>query len=504
MKKVLFSKYSNERDKKFAIRTDIVCEKGKKVEKHAMYPEGMLHLKKQADYYEKYKDIYIESCMKLARCEFKEAVLEYQYLDGITLCDILDNMIADKQYEQAAEKLCDFCSRIRKLYSQEKWVISDEFRKVFGDAELENVMGCSFADIDLVPENIIMCDDGQYIMDYEWIFDFPIPADYVAFRAIRTFMYSGGKRRGLKEADLYAQAGIDSNQIMEYQRMEDNFQAYVYGGRVTMMDMYSAIGKTVYRMPDIMNDYVRQSLLNRPTVYYDYGNGFSEENKSTFRENIGRYEVNIPQGVRTVRFDPCGYPCVVCKIRLSGETITENTLGVESNGIWMGDVLMFVTDDPQFIITSPRFWEQKGLLTIETEISKIRNEAGQFLADVISDRRHVKESLYERSHNPIIGNRTKWCIENTNISDTGKITISGWCFSKDRHIRRGVLKAGESEYRLQYGISRDDVYAVYNKYENAKNSGFFFEGLCEGKGQNILLKFYDEADTPVAYIKVKN
>ena len=47
MGRIIFSKYSNDRDRRFAIRTDIVQkgdgeQSGKRVEKHAMFPEGIL------------------------------------------------------------------------------------------------------------------------------------------------------------------------------------------------------------------------------------------------------------------------------------------------------------------------------------------------------------------------------------------------------------------------------------------------------------------------------
>lgn len=45
MKEIIFSKYSNERSRSFAIRTDIVEEDGKRwLEKKWLYPEGKEHV----------------------------------------------------------------------------------------------------------------------------------------------------------------------------------------------------------------------------------------------------------------------------------------------------------------------------------------------------------------------------------------------------------------------------------------------------------------------------
>ena len=121
-----------------------------------------------------------------------------------------------------------------------------QFENVFGTVKLgniepERIMGCSFADIDLVPENVIVSGSGEYVTDYEWVFDFPLPVDYVVYRAIRTYMYSGGKRNALLQYDLYERAGITSEIRNIFDYMESNFQKYVKGSRVTAAELYEDI-----------------------------------------------------------------------------------------------------------------------------------------------------------------------------------------------------------------------------------------------------------------------
>ena len=53
MRRIIFSKYSNDRDRRFAIRTDIVRNDDggadlMEVEKHVMFPEGSEHLERQS------------------------------------------------------------------------------------------------------------------------------------------------------------------------------------------------------------------------------------------------------------------------------------------------------------------------------------------------------------------------------------------------------------------------------------------------------------------------
>ena len=59
MEDVIYSKFSNDRADSFAIITEIVKGSFKKnVRKRALTPKSMEHIAKQADYYNKYSDLY--------------------------------------------------------------------------------------------------------------------------------------------------------------------------------------------------------------------------------------------------------------------------------------------------------------------------------------------------------------------------------------------------------------------------------------------------------------
>ena len=61
MKEIIFSKYSNERSRSFAIRTDIVEEDGKRwLEKKWLYPEGKEHVLRMKKWNQKLDQMYGE------------------------------------------------------------------------------------------------------------------------------------------------------------------------------------------------------------------------------------------------------------------------------------------------------------------------------------------------------------------------------------------------------------------------------------------------------------
>ena len=389
MGKIIFSKYSNDRDRRFAIRTDIVQkgdseQSGKMVEKHAMFPEGREHLERQGRYYRDYSDKYNEEGIKLAEVHMDDTdngdiVLQYQFIDGESVSDKIDRYIDSGCNDEAVNILLDFCDMIRKLYSTDIWKSSEQFENVFGRVEFngveqQNIKGCSFADIDLVPENVIVAGGMGYITDYEWIFNFSIPVDYVVYRAIRTYMHSGGKRNSFLQYNLYERAGITREIRDIFDGMEISFQKYVKGNRVTMAELYEDIGKPVYYGEELMELGRRNEQQYLPIVYLDYGEGFSEDNKIVYKHYDRRYEIELTHDIKRVRLDPRSMPCVLTRIQLCGCMIDERSPEISGNGEWYDTELVFKTDDPQLIVDDPWHYAENGKITIELHVDKITKD----------------------------------------------------------------------------------------------------------------------------------
>ena len=384
MRRIIFSKYSNDRDRRFAIRTDIVRNDDggadlMEVEKHVMFPEGSEHLERQSRYFAEYSDRYSAAGLELAEAGMDGGTLRYQFIDGDSVSDRIDAYIDCGDADKAADLLLAFCERIRDLYSVETWKSTEQFGKVFGTVDFANVSpegikGCSFADIDLVPENIIVSGDKGYVTDYEWIFDFPIPADYVVYRAIRTYMYSGGKRNMLMQHELYERVGISDEARSVFDNMESNFQKYVKGSRVTATELYDDIGKPAYYGAELMELGRRNEQQYLPIVYLDYGEGFSEDNKIVYKRYDRRYEIELTQDIKRVRFDPRSLPCVLTGIKLCGNEVNQESQDISFNGEWYDTELVFKTDDPQLIVDNPQRYVVDGKLVMGACIEKITKE----------------------------------------------------------------------------------------------------------------------------------
>jgi len=90
-------------------------------------------------------------------------------------------------------------------------------------------------------------------------------------------------------------------------------------------------------------------------IYYDFGDGFevSKVKKIEYILKIGKkeelsFKIKVPQNIKYIRFDPCEkFMCVCSGISVNDIHIEVNNL----NGIHFGNEDLFLTKDPQYILS---------------------------------------------------------------------------------------------------------------------------------------------------------
>ena len=112
------------------------------------------------------------------------------------------------------------------------FAVSDGFRKVFGDRYPSNQKSLKYTNVDLTFSNLKLTPDNElYSFDYEWVFDFLIPYEFVIwysanqlYEKYRAYL----KNRISKEAFLTG-VGITKENIPIYENMDWKFGRYVSG-----------------------------------------------------------------------------------------------------------------------------------------------------------------------------------------------------------------------------------------------------------------------------------
>ena len=360
MRHPLYSKHSNERDLRYCIRTDLEEDgNGKKViVKYPLTEEACGHLEKMARSYERQclvfggTKIHPNVCKRINDGEGHLKKLEFEYLTGPTLEDELSTCVNEGRVDDGIMVIRNFCDTLRHLAEDRSFEMTDDFRKIFGNEEMpEGMTSLLITDIDLIFTNFIM-DGGWNVIDYEWTFDFPVPIDFVIYRAI--FYYTAKLAPGSYDGvDLFGVAGISEEERAVFGRMEHSFQLHIAGDRISLDGMYSIMGGNNIRLDRVVN---AARLMERPEhvkLYYDYGRGFGEKDimfidASMNEECRVSFDARVPEGCQALRVDPANYRCIV-KLYLIENGIEAPQIDV--NGYVMGDnTVVYDTDDPQIVI----------------------------------------------------------------------------------------------------------------------------------------------------------
>ncbi len=321
---------------------------------------------------------------------------EFVFLQGRTMEEILDGMLSRGEYDGAAEQLSEVLAEILKCRGQQEFCMSEEFREVFGDVKLpDGLLAASASDIDMILSNILVDGDGGWtLIDYEWSFHFPIPLRFILYRCIRYYADTTEARKKLCAERFYRSAGITEQELLAYEEMEEAFQAYVLDGHVPLRTLYREYGKPAYHVSSLLNLADEQERRRALQVYFDRGNGFSEEESVLYRSKAldGTYHLHIPvgEGVRGIRIDPGSQACTVEMKRLCFLPCRAGVMDFISNGHKLAeDMYLFDTEDPNILLT--RLPGTEATLVLDLRIDSMSLAAAEWIAPKIDAKYRLKK-----------------------------------------------------------------------------------------------------------------
>ncbi|MDO5539774.1 MAG: glycosyltransferase family 2 protein [Eubacteriales bacterium] len=366
MKNIVFSKHSNERDRKFSVRTDIwIDEKGTKtVEKTACYPEGKNHVAQTCGWYEKLQKQFapFEICVNKVK-EISDGSVCLEYLEGgVTLEKQLYDLVQKGEKDRAFQIMEDFLTVLRRCATQD-FEYTEGFKKVFGDIRFMGELKCMpVTDIDMVLENIVLTQDGNVrtLIDYEWTFDFPIPVNFIIYRIWRYFIYRNFPQQSETLVKHCAEEEIDVAQIRAYQEMEKAFQAYVTGSHVPLREMFAGISPGSISLAQLGIGKEKQqgnSFKSTLSLWSEQGEMIWSIAAQLTADETGRFEVEfdlsggekVLKGQHKLRWDPLeGQLCRIRIDQLSAQTPLKMSA---INGFCEGTEDVFWTRDPAYAVS---------------------------------------------------------------------------------------------------------------------------------------------------------
>ena len=375
---ITYSKYSNDRDSKYELRTDIVeTSKGKVVRKIPMSEASYKYVKELQGSYGALCQRYEGSGLRINPCTWNEQLgcAEFPFEKGTTLETMMDQCLAQKDMEG-----------FQKLFSKYWELIS--YRN-------EKYEGC-VSDYDLVFANILVDGDDWTVIDYEWTTDDSIEDKEIAFRAVYCYILEDEKRNELNLDSIMQMLNVTEDEAEEYRQREAAFQKMVTGKRKSMGDLRASIGTYAVDPKKLMEEHLQQILDQRIQLYYDRGQGFSESDSKYVPDVYvaeRQIETTLTVGgdVRNFRIDPADKACVVNiqQMLWNGHPIELEKKYLESNGRCVKPgVYLFATEDPNLVLHVEAL-VMDGLrslenneLEIQMEVSPISKETATEVVDM--------------------------------------------------------------------------------------------------------------------------
>ena len=174
MKKI-YSKITKERRKQFQIETYIMKDGEQRlVVKRALAKDGVAHIRKMSDYYEKNKDEGILCPSKL----ISENEIAFEFLTGESLCNTMLEALEDKDEVRFLSLLRMYDGIIRSNVNIEKrtFMPDAQFVQVFGEVSFPDEMECgkemNIKFIDTKPQ-VQEASEEQEISNFANGFDIP-------------------------------------------------------------------------------------------------------------------------------------------------------------------------------------------------------------------------------------------------------------------------------------------------------------------------------------------
>ena len=358
----VYAKFSNDRAKAWAIRT--LIHKGAAgnmiVEKQPNDKEANGHIIHTYHAYEQLAKRYEGTKIEMNICKRTPQSIVFPFCQGRTLEALLDERLDERDIEG-----------FRKLIEEYMYWLS-----YHEDSNISN--------IDFIFPNILVDGDTWHVIDYEWTFERHVPARDIAFRAFYNYLLGGEGRKACEALLMQDILHLTQEEKEQAIKDEQDFQRYVTGDRASVSAMRELIGFKAYELSGMEAYCVYASTKFVSQVFFDYGQGFSQENSVLIHdcfvcEKDVHFEIAVPQGVKQIRIDPCSYICAVTirDIRIADRHYTKADIAV--NGIWANEnCAIFNTEDPNLVFSC----DGSGRLIADMEVV----EFPASLADTLTEQ----------------------------------------------------------------------------------------------------------------------
>ncbi len=228
-KDVVYAKYNRSRREKYRISTIVYRKDGRYyVSKKALNEEAKEHILRLKENEKRLNGSFGK--IHVIEGEIRGEEYHSVYIEGTDIDSYLFSLRHKK------EKLL---SEIRKILLEymkpgdselSDFYLTEEFKDIFGSTVPECCNSLKVTNVDIIFSNLRLCDGKMYCFDNEWVFDFPIPYEYVIWRVLWDFYekYRAYLKSYIGWSDFISYFGITNKNNEIYFKMDICFNHYVY------------------------------------------------------------------------------------------------------------------------------------------------------------------------------------------------------------------------------------------------------------------------------------
>lgn len=311
MNKVVYSKFSRDRQKKFQISTLIGEENGERVVlKTAVHEEGKAHLRQMLRYRDILSESYKNANICVCPCRETEEGIIFPYIDGESLEARIRRHVDENAYGELKEDFQFLADIIFSADHIHEFRSTSEFEEIFGTIHFESPKrAAEISNIDMIPSNLLMGEKCTLI-DYEWVFSFGIPLEFVYARSL--FLQEAVSSLNKEfQKELYAIGNVEMDEVGLYFQMEVKFQEYVagQGEKFALSNLYQKMHCKAYPVERL--DY-RQGMFGLSVAVLDE-TGWKEIFYKNLVEKEVREEITLSEyeQYKKIRIMPVDSQCIL-------------------------------------------------------------------------------------------------------------------------------------------------------------------------------------------------
>lgn len=397
MDKVLFTKYCSERSQEYQILTQILeSVEERYVIKKALSEKSRVHLKRMVINYKRLSDHYRDEEIKVCPCiPINDNSIKFPYVEGASLDVLISGHAHNKQYQELYEDIHLLCRVIKNVKGKKQFYKTQAFLNIFGDVGLDSELEASeISNIDMIASNIIIGEKIN-IIDYEWVFDFPIPIQYIIYRTLLLNKNIDQLPEEIKKK-VYETAGISHEDETVYLKMEKSFQRYVTRDANVMARLLDKFDTTCLSLQNIDIS----GLIYTFRVFIDSGQGFNLIWKKIYNGVQSRFEIPIIEDKNALKIllKPVDGGCIlfIDKIwGINGDQIEEIT-NFTHNAEYKAYQDYYFTKSPEIEIQNKHYEAVRISFKIYKNIECLMEKAVDALVENRDLKNTVAWKLYRR------------------------------------------------------------------------------------------------------------